>query len=80
MVVAEAAEVAEAVEAAKPIRDSAEEAPSNEMESQAEEVKDKANENGTVQDEFCSNKSFDKLIDEELVENILVTADGVTML
>ena len=45
------------------------------MESQAEETKDKANENGTLQNEFCSNESFEKLIDEELVENILVTAD-----
>ena len=63
----------------KPGKDSAEEATSSEIESQAEEAnpptKDKTNENKTLQDEFCSNESFEKISDDELLENILVTAD-----
>ena len=38
-------------------------------------AKDTSNESETLRDEFCSDESFEKTIDEELVENILVTAD-----
>jgi hypothetical protein len=69
----------EAAKAAEPGKDSAEETTSSEMENQAAEAnlptKDSPNENQTLQDEFCSNESFQKISDDELVENILVTAD-----
>ena len=69
----------EAAKAAETGKESADEATSNEMESQAEEAnlptKNTTNENEILKDEFCSNESFEKISDDELVEHILVTAD-----
>ena len=64
--------------AARNAEPSAEEATGGEKRQTEEAIippKDTTNESETVQHEFCSNESFEKLSDDDLVEEILVTAD-----